>query len=192
MKSKFGSLKFDRNMPVSYNVCSAFNWLAVISFAVMIFLVVTVFKFQDNSIKFEKQVEAKVIKVSVNEHYQTRKRKNAAGYSKTNTSYTYDVKFSVDDNGSNYEVFQFVSKDIYKEYEKLYRSGEKYTFYMYVNNDNKKYLTLNGDEQQANEEYKQSGSITKNMAYYLLGAMGSMAAGFIFLTISASVHKKIR
>ena len=182
----------DINVPVSSrpgHILTVIGFIAVIVGIVIVILSLRSGDGNENSLIFEKPVEAQIIDVKVNETKRgAHKKKNGTGLTQGHTEYSYEIVFEVYDGAETYTENQTVSKSLYDEYL-TFEKNKTMAFNLYVNADGNKFLSQ-GDEKTANEEYHDAGSITKGILYKLIIGVVLVFVGMIILSFSSKKRKK--
>lgn len=166
--------------------------IGLIFFVAGIFLIYTGFASQnsgENSLVFEKTVQARITDTRVGESVVGRHKKKGGGYTGGHTEYTYYVEFLVSDGGEAYTKEQSVPKSLYDEYGQLEKNKDM-EFNIYVNPDGADFLSLK-DIEDATADYQEI-HITKNIAVRMIAGLIAAAAGMLLLSIADMLHKKAK
>ncbi len=187
MKNDFGIKDPATGKPK--HILTIIGLIAVVVGVVIVIISLNSGNGKDNSLVFEKQVEAQIIDAKVNEyHTGSYKKKNAVGWTEGHTEYLYEIVFEVYDGTETYTENQTVSKPLYDEYLTFERN-KTMTFNLYVNADGNKFLSQ-GDEKAANEEYHNAGYMTKARLYKMIVGAALVFVGMIILGVSSNIRKK--
>lgn len=164
--------------------------IGIIFFAAGVFLIYTGFASQnsvENSLVFEKTVQARITDTRVGESVVGRHRKKGGGYTGGHTEYTYYVEFLVSDGDEAYTKEQSVPKSLYDEYVQLEKNKDM-EFNIYVNPDGADFLSLK-DIEGATADYQEI-FVTKNIAVRMIAGLIAAAAGWVLLTSGVNMRKK--
>lgn len=140
-----------------------------------------------NGLVFEKTVTAQITDTRVIEHTKSEKKKGGTGYTETVLSRSYEVTFSVLEDGNSRTEWQSVPKSLYDEYA-AFEKNKDMEFNLYRNMDGGAFLSLNGID-GATEEYQSGGQVTDDMGITLIVSMVTAFFGLAVMAIGSELKK---